>query len=66
MNLAAKYLRDNSSRIIQTWEHEVQSQILVSFKTHSLALRNQLPHVLGDISEIMDRYDDFILLFGSP
>lgn len=59
MNLAAKCLRDNNDLIIRAWEKRVQSEISASKDTPSLILRNQLPHVLEDISEIMDKYADF-------
>ncbi len=59
MKKAANYIKNNNTHIIEIWEERVKSEIRASNNTHSLALRNQLPHVLEDISEIMDRYDDF-------
>ncbi len=59
MKQAAKYIKDHNEEIINHWEEIVKQEIEASKNTHSLALRNQLPHVLKDIAEIMNRYNDF-------
>ena len=59
MKSAAEFIKKNNSQIIEKWEARVRAEIKGSKDTRSLVLRNQLPHVLDDISEIMDRYDDF-------
>lgn len=59
MKNAARYLRDHNEEIINDWEKTVKKEIPASRDTNSLALRNQLPHVLSDIAEIMERYNDF-------
>lgn len=59
MKNAAQYIRDHNEEIIEEWENTVKKEIEASRETNSLALRNQLPHVLSDIAEIMERYNDF-------
>ena len=59
MQKAARLLKENNKEIIKKWEEKVNSEIEVSQKTSSLALRNQLPHILEDIAEIMERHNDF-------
>lgn len=59
MKRAVKYIRDHNSKIIKTWETKVRNEIKASNKSNPLALRNQLPHVLDNIAEILDRYNDF-------
>lgn len=59
MQKAARLLKENNEEIIQKWEKKVKSEIKASQKTSSLALRNQLPHILEDIAEILEKYDDF-------
>ena len=59
MKKAAKYIRNHIEEIIDEWESKVKKEIPASRDTNSLALRNQLPHVLSDIAEIMERYKDF-------
>ncbi|MCG9972119.1 sensor histidine kinase [Christiangramia crocea] len=58
MRLAAEIIKQNSNRIMDDWERAVKLEIEAS-NISSLAVRNQLPNLLDDISEIMTRYDDF-------
>ena len=44
---------------MNSWEATVKKEISASRFTSTLALRNQLPHVLEDIVNIMNRYEDF-------
>ena len=57
MKRAATYIRENSLGIIESWEKQVKLEIEASKETSSLALRNQLPQVLKDISGILDSFD---------
>ena len=59
MKKAAHLIRENNTEIIDLWEKRVKSNIHASHQAQSLVLRNQLPHVLVDIAEIMEKYDDF-------
>lgn len=59
MKKAVLYIKENNEKIINTWEQKVIQEIEASRSTKSLVLRNQLPHVLEDIAEILDRYKDF-------
>ncbi|WP_224485489.1 sensor histidine kinase [Robertkochia aurantiaca] len=54
MKRAAKYIRDNSNHIIEVWEKTVNAEMQVSDDTHNIVLRNQLPNVLEDLSEIIE------------
>ncbi|MCM8570598.1 HAMP domain-containing histidine kinase [Gramella jeungdoensis] len=58
MKRAAEIIKQNSSRIMDDWECSVKREIEAS-NISSLAVRNQLPNLLDDISEIMTRYDGF-------
>lgn len=44
---------------MEEWEKRVKKEIPAALDSSNLALRNQLPNVLGDIADIMDRYDCF-------
>ncbi|MUP45642.1 sensor histidine kinase [Gramella sp. BOM4] len=59
MKKAANYIRDNKVSIIEIWEKRVKSEIDASKGTPSLALRNQLPHVLEDIAEVLEKHEVF-------
>lgn len=59
MEKAVHFIKNNIENIIRLWEENVNEEIEASKSTDSLVLRNQLPHVLEDIAEIMDRYEDF-------
>jgi len=58
MTLASAILEKNSSQIMNIWEERVLGQIPAAQSSSNLALRNQLPNVLEDIAEIIDRYDN--------
>ena len=45
---------------MESWEDRVKKEIPASQISSNLALRNQLPNVLDDISEILSRYDGFL------
>ncbi|WP_373055691.1 sensor histidine kinase [Zunongwangia sp. H14] len=59
MKRAAKIIRTHSDKIMNIWEKTVKEEVEASRSSTNLALRNQLPHVLEDVAEIMDRYDEF-------
>ena len=59
MKKAAKILLSHKEEIMNSWENTVKKEISASKLTSTLALRNQLPHVLNDIIEILNRYNDF-------
>nr|WP_170106668.1 HAMP domain-containing sensor histidine kinase [Christiangramia gaetbulicola] len=44
---------------MENWESLVKEEIPASNISSDLALRNQLPNVLEDIADIIDRYDEF-------
>ena len=44
---------------MEKWEIRVQDEIPAAHISSNLALRNQLPNVLDDIAEIMDRYEGY-------
>ncbi|SDS21839.1 sensor histidine kinase [Christiangramia echinicola] len=60
MKTAADIIKSNSNRIMKSWEDRVKNEISASQISSNLALRNQLPNVLDDISEILTRYDGFL------
>ena len=60
MKTAADIIRANSNRIMESWEDHVKKEIPAAEISSNLALRNQLPNVLEDISEILSRYDGFL------
>ena len=60
MRLASEVIKNNSALMMDRWESRVKKEIPAAFISSDLALRNQLPHVLEDIAEIMDRYDGFL------
>ncbi len=57
MKKAAEIIRNQGAVIIETWERKVKNEISAAHSTSTLALRNQLPKVLEDISFILDRYE---------
>lgn len=59
MRLASEIIKKNSTSIMEEWEIRVKKEIPAALNSSNLALRNQLPNVLEDIAEIMDRYDGF-------
>ncbi|PTX42510.1 histidine kinase [Christiangramia gaetbulicola] len=59
MKFASEILKRNSSQIMENWESLVKEEIPASNISSDLALRNQLPNVLEDIADIIDRYDEF-------
>lgn len=59
MRLASEIIRKNSPEIMKEWEVRVKEKIPAALSSSHLALRNQLPNVLEDIAEIMNRYDGF-------
>ena len=56
MKAASEIIRIHSSEIMDNWESRVREEIPASVISSNLALRNQLPNVLNDIAEIIDRY----------
>ena len=62
MKKAAKLLQEKNNEIIEIWEENVKAEVQASSRTPSLILRNQLPHVLEDIAEILNKYEDFELV----
>lgn len=59
MKEAARILKENTDTIMSRWSEKVKDDIPASQSSSNLALRNQLPNLLEDISEIMIRYDGF-------
>ncbi len=59
MKKSAQIIKSSSEKIMKDWERYVVENISASNATNPLALRNQLPHLLNDVAEIMNRYDDF-------
>lgn len=59
MKFASEILKRNSSQIMENWESLVKEEIPASNISSDLALRNQMPNVLEDIADIIDRYDEF-------
>ena len=60
MKTAADIIKTNSNRIMKSWEDRVIKVIPAAQDSSNLALRNQLPNVLDDISEILSRYNGFL------
>ncbi|MDT0641401.1 HAMP domain-containing sensor histidine kinase [Zunongwangia sp. F363] len=59
MKRAAQIIRKFNDEIMDSWSKTVKKEVEASRISSNLALRNQLPHVLEDIAEIMDRYEGF-------
>lgn len=57
MEKAAKTITEYNDRIMSEWESRVKQKIQASKSSSDLALRNQLPHLLNDLAEIIKRYD---------
>lgn len=57
MRSASEILNRNSANIMEEWEIRVKKEIPAALDSSNLALRNQLTNVLGDIVNIMDRYN---------
>ncbi len=57
MRQAAEILKEESSIIVEAWEKKVKKEIPASRISSDLALRNQLPHLIEDISDILKRYE---------
>ncbi len=58
MAKASEVLRDCGPLIINKWEQEVKEEIPAAYISSNLALRNQLPSVLKDFADIIERYGD--------
>ena len=58
MAKASEILRNSGSEIIDKWELKVKEEIPAAYISSNLALRNQLPRVLEDFADIIDRYED--------
>jgi signal transduction histidine kinase len=56
MNDTAQILKKYNSEILSIWELEVTKHVLAAEKGNSIALRNDLPHIINDIAEIMERH----------
>ncbi len=59
MRNASKLLVEQNDQIMEEWENRVKKEIIASRNATQLVLRNQLPHLLKDIAEIMSRYNEF-------
>jgi len=57
MTAASQLITDKSSEIMDLWASRVKKNIPAANESSELALRNQLPNVLEDLADIMDRYD---------
>lgn len=57
MKQAAIVIRSNIENIMLSWEKGVKDEIPASQDTSNLALRNQLPNLLKDIADILERYE---------
>ncbi|MFZ0489074.1 MAG: HAMP domain-containing sensor histidine kinase [Salegentibacter sp.] len=57
MRLAANVIRSNIEKLMVSWEEEIRVQIPASNDSSDLALRNQLPNLLDDIADILERYE---------
>lgn len=57
MKSASEVINVNSPHIMEEWERRVVKEIPAASISSNLALRNQLPNVLEDIAEIIERYD---------
>ncbi|MBT8296654.1 MAG: HAMP domain-containing histidine kinase [Gramella sp.] len=55
MKTASKIIRDSVPEIMETWELRVKDEIPASRMAKKLVLRNQLPNILEDISDILER-----------
>lgn len=60
MSHAAEIIKNNQPKIMDTWQDRVLEQIPAAKASSNLALRNQLPNVLDDISEILTRHHDYL------
>ncbi|MDN3593549.1 sensor histidine kinase [Zunongwangia endophytica] len=59
MKKASEILFSQNHQIIEEWEKRAKKEILASKNTEQLVLRNQLPHLLDGIADIMSRYKEF-------
>lgn len=58
MKRAADVIRSNIEELMVLWEERVKQEIPASGDSSDLALRNQLPNLLGDIADILERHED--------
>jgi signal transduction histidine kinase len=56
MNDTAQILKKYNSEILSLWELEVTKKVLTAEKGNSIALQNDLPHIINDIADIMERH----------
>ncbi|TRO65196.1 sensor histidine kinase [Christiangramia sabulilitoris] len=58
MQKASEILRNCGPEIIENWESKVKEEIPAAYNSSNLALRNQLPKLLEDFADIIERYTD--------
>lgn len=54
--MPAEIIRKEKFKIINAWEKRVKEDILAAKSSTNLALRNQLPNVLDDLADILERH----------
>ena len=57
MERAANVIRSNIEKLMSSWEKEIKEKIPASNASSDLALRNQLPNLLDDIADILERHE---------
>ena len=56
MERAAKTIKKHSQEIIARWEAKVNEEISASHQANNIVLRDQMPGILDNISEVLQRY----------
>lgn len=62
MEKAVQVLRTHKDLILENWMRKVQEEVKAASNNNKMALRDHLPHLLEDILNIMQRYEDFDVL----